>query len=158
MKEKLDMIKEKYDYIIIDCPPSLGLITLNSFTAADSVLIPVQCEYYALEGLGQLLNTVQLVQKHLNKSFEIEGALLTMYDVRTNLSNQVVKEVTKYFGDKVYKTVIPRNIKLSEAPSYGMPISVYDARSKGAKSYDKFVKEFLKDNESDNTNKGRHAV
>ena len=157
MKEKLDMIKEKYDYIIIDCPPSLGLITLNSFTAADSVLIPVQCEYYALEGLGQLFNTVQLVQKHLNKGFEIEGALLTMYDVRTNLSNQVVKEVTKYFGDKVYKTVIPRNIKLSEAPSYGMPISVYDARSKGAKSYDKFVKEFLKNNEDEN-NKGKHAV
>ncbi len=158
MKEKLDMIKEKYDYIIIDCPPSLGLITLNSFTAADSVLIPVQCEYYALEGLGQLLNTVQLVQKHLNKEFEVEGALLTMYDIRTNLSNQVVKEVTKYFGDKVYKTVIPRNIKLSEAPSYGMPISVYDARSKGAKSYDKFVREFLKCNESDNSSKGRHAV
>ena len=157
MKEKLDMIKEKYDYVIIDCPPSLGLITLNSFTAADSVLIPVQCEYYALEGLGQLLNTVQLVQKHLNKEFEIEGALLTMYDIRTNLSNQVVKEVTKYFGDKVYKTVIPRNIKLSEAPSYGMPISVYDARSKGAKSYDKFVKEFLKNNEDEN-NKGKHAV
>ena len=157
MKEKLDMIKEKYDYIIIDCPPSLGLITLNSFTAANSVLIPVQCEYYALEGLGQLFNTVQLVQKHLNKEFEIEGALLTMYDVRTNLSNQVVKEVTKYFGDKVYKTVIPRNIKLSEAPSYGMPISVYDARSKGAKSYDKFVKEFLKSNEDEN-NKGKHAV
>ena len=157
MKEKLDMIRDKYDYIIIDCPPSLGLITLNSFTAADSVLIPVQCEYYALEGLGQLFNTVQLVQKHLNKEFQIEGALLTMYDVRTNLSNQVVKEVTKYFGDKVYKTVIPRNIKLSEAPSYGMPISVYDARSKGAKSYDKFVKEFLKSNEEDN-NKGKHAV
>ncbi len=157
MKEKLDMIKEKYDYIIIDCPPSLGLITLNSFTAADSVLIPVQCEYYALEGLGQLFNTVQLVQKHLNKEFKIEGALLTMYDIRTNLSNQVVKEVTKYFGDKVYKTVIPRNIKLSEAPSYGMPISVYDARSKGAKSYDKFVKEFLKSNEEEN-NKGKHAV
>lgn len=157
LKEKLDMIKEKYDYIIIDCPPSLGLITLNSFTAADSVLIPVQCEYYALEGLGQLFNTVQLVQKHLNKEFRIEGALLTMYDIRTNLSNQVVKEVTKYFGDKVYKTVIPRNIKLSEAPSYGMPISVYDARSKGAKSYDKFVKEFLKSNEEEN-NKGKHAI
>ena len=158
MKEKLDQIKDKYDFIVIDCPPSLGLITLNSFTAANSVLIPVQCEYYALEGLGQLFNTVQLVQKHLNKEFEIEGALLTMYDMRTNLSNQVVKEVTKYFGDKVYKTVIPRNIKLSEAPSYGMPISVYDARSKGAKSYDKFVKEFLKDNEIEGSNKGRHAV
>ncbi len=144
MKEKLDMVKENYDYIIIDCPPSLGLITLNSFTAADSVLIPVQCEYYALEGLGQLLNTVKLVQKHLNKNLEIEGALLTMYDARTNLSNQVVKEVSRYFENKVYKTVIPRNVKLSEAPSYGMPISVYDPRSKGAKSYDKFVKELLK--------------
>lgn len=158
LKEKLDSIKQDYDYIIIDCPPSLGLITLNAFTASNSVLIPVQCEYYALEGLGQLLNTVNLVKKHLNKEFEIEGALLTMYDMRTNLSNQVVKEVTKYFGDKVYKTVIPRNIKLSEAPSYGMPISVYDARSKGAKSYDKFVKEFLKDNEIEGSNKGRHAV
>ena len=155
MKEKLDQIKEDYDYIIIDCPPSLGLITLNSFTASNSVLIPVQCEYYALEGLGQLLNTVNLVKKHLNKELEIEGALLTMYDIRTNLSNQVVKEVNKYFENKVYKTVIPRNVKLSEAPSYGMPISVYDPRSKGAKSYDKFVKEFLKNN--DNT-KGKHAV
>ena len=155
MKEKLDTIKEDYDYIIIDYPPSLGLITLNSFTAADSVLIPVQCEYYALEGLGQLLNTVQLVQKHLNKNLKIEGALLTMYDIRTNLSNQVVKEVNKYFEDKVYKTVIPRNVKLSEAPSYGMPISIYDPRSKGAKSYDKFVKEFLKNNEA---TKGKHAV
>ena len=129
---------------------------MNSFTAADSVLIPVQCEYYALEGLGQLLNTVQLVQKHLNKNLEIEGALLTMYDIRTNLSNQVVKEVNKYFENKVYKTVIPRNVKLSEAPSYGMPICIYDPRSKGAKSYDKFVKEFLKNNE--NANKGKHAI
>ena len=156
MKEKLDQIKEDYDYIIIDCPPSLGLITLNSFTASNSVLIPVQCEYYALEGLGQLLNTINLVKKHLNKNLEIEGALLTMYDVRTNLSNQVVKEVKNYFNDKVYKNVIPRNVKLSEAPSYGMPISVYDPRSKGAKSYEKFVKEFLKKNESDS--KGKHAL
>ena len=156
MKEKLDQIKEDYDYIIIDCPPSLGLITLNSFTASNSVLIPVQCEYYALEGLGQLLNTVNLVKKHLNKELEIEGALLTMYDIRTNLSNQVVKEVNKYFENKVYKTVIPRNVKLSEAPSYGMPISVYDPRSKGAKSYDKFVKEFIKNNESEA--KGKHAA
>jgi len=156
MKEKLDQIKENYDYIIIDCPPSLGLITLNSFTASNSVLIPVQCEYYALEGLGQLLNTVNLVKKHLNKELEIEGALLTMYDIRTNLSNQVVKEVNKYFENKVYKTVIPRNVKLSEAPSYGMPISVYDPRSKGAKSYDKFVKEFIKNNETEA--KGKHAV
>ena len=130
LKEKLDKIKADYDFIIIDCPPSLGLITLNAFTASDSVLIPVQCEYYALEGLGQLLNTINLVKKHLNKNIEIEGALLTMYDIRTNLSNQVVKEVKKYFNDKVYKNVIPRNVKLSEAPSYGMPISIYDPRSK----------------------------
>lgn len=144
LKEKLEEIKKEQDYIIIDCPPSLGLITLNAFTAADSVLIPIQCEYYALEGLGQLINTINLVKKHLNKQLEVEGALLTMYDARTNLSNQVVTEVEKYFGDKVYKTVIPRNVKLSEAPSYGMPITEYDARSKGAKSYDKFVREFLK--------------
>ena len=147
LKEKLDEIKEKFDFILIDCPPSLGLITLNAFTASDSILIPVRCEYYALEGLGQLLNTVNLVKKHLNKSLEIEGALLTMYDARTNLSNQVVKEVKKYFEDKVYKTVIPRNVRLSEAPSYGMPITLFDARSKGAKSYEKFAKEFLKNNE-----------
>ncbi len=148
LKEQLDMVKDKYDYIVIDCPPSLGLITLNSFTAADSVLIPVQCEYYALEGLGQLLNTINLVKKHLNKSLEIEGALLTMYDIRTNLSNQVVKEVKRYFGDKVYKTVIPRNVRLSEAPSFGMPITIYDPRSKGARSYEKLAKEFLKQEEA----------
>ena len=146
LKVKLDVIKEQFDYILIDCPPSLGLITLNAFTASDSVLIPVQCEYFALEGLGQLLNTVNLVKKHLNKNLEIEGALLTMYDARTNLSNQVVKEVKKYFENKVYKTVIPRNVRLSEAPSYGMPISIYDPKSKGAKAYDKFTKELLKNN------------
>lgn len=149
LKEKLDEIKDKFDYILIDCPPSLGLVTLNSFTASDSVLIPVQCEYYALEGLGQLLNTINLVKKHLNKEIQVEGALLTMYDMRTNLSNQVVKEVKKYFDDKVYKTVIPRNVRLSEAPSYGMPITEYDPRSKGAKSYVKFAKEFLKINEEE---------
>lgn len=146
LKVKLDVAKEEYDFIIIDCPPSLGLVTLNAFTASDSVLIPVQCEYFALEGLGQLLNTVNLVKKHLNKNLEIEGALLTMYDARTNLSNQVVKEVKKYFEDKVYKTVIPRNVRLSEAPSYGMPISIYDPKSKGAKAYEKFTKELLKIN------------
>ena len=146
LKTKLDAIKDKYDYILIDCPPSLGLITLNAFTASDSVLIPVQCEYFALEGLGQLLNTVNLVKKHLNKNLDIEGALLTMYDARTNLSNQVVKEVKKYFEDKVYKTVIPRNVRLSEAPSYGMPISIYDPKSKGAKAYEKFTRELLKNN------------
>lgn len=150
LKEKLEEIKEEFDYILIDCPPSLGLITLNAFTASDSVLIPVQCEYFALEGLGQLLNTVNLVKKHLNKELKIEGALLTMYDMRTNLSNQVVKEVKKYFEGKVYKTVIPRNVRLSEAPSYGMPITEYDPRSKGAKSYIKFAREFLKRNEEEN--------
>ena len=149
LKEKLDIIKERFDYILIDCPPSLGLITLNAFTASDSVLIPVQCEYYALEGLGQLLNTINLVKKHLNKEIQIEGALLTMYDMRTNLSNQVVKEVKKYFNNKVYKTVIPRNVRLSEAPSYGMPITEYDPRSKGARSYEKFAKEFLKINDEE---------
>ena len=146
LKTKLDIIKNDYDYILIDCPPSLGLITLNAFTASDTVLIPVQCEYFALEGLGQLLNTVNLVKKHLNKNLEIEGALLTMYDARTNLSNQVVKEVKKYFENKVYKTVIPRNVRLSEAPSYGMPITIYDPRSKRAKAYEKFAKELLKNN------------
>lgn len=156
LKTKLDKIKDQYDYILIDCPPSLGLVTLNAFTASDSVLIPVQCEYFALEGLGQLLNTVNLVKKHLNKNLEIEGALLTMYDARTNLSNQVVKEVKKYFEDKVYKTVIPRNVRLSEAPSYGMPITEYDPRSKGAKSYMKFAKEFLKLNEEEK--KAKHMM
>ena len=149
LKERIDEIKNEFDYIIIDCPPSLGLITLNAFTASDSVLIPVQCEYYALEGLGQLINTINLVRRHLNKDVEIEGALLTMYDARTNLSNQVVKEVKRYFEDRVYKTVIPRNVKLSEAPSYGMPITVYDPKSKGAKCYEKLAKEFLKKNEEE---------
>lgn len=147
LKEKIDAIKNNYDYIIIDCPPSLGLITLNSFAAADTVLIPIQCEYYALEGLGQLINTINLVKKHLNTKLDIEGAVLTMYDARTNLSNQVVKEVKNYFGDKVYKTVIPRNVKLSEAPSYGMPITIYDPRSKGARCYEKLTKELIKNNE-----------
>lgn len=146
LKNKIDEIRDKYDFIIIDCPPSLGLTTLNAFTASDSVLIPVQCEYYALEGLGQLMNTINLVKKHTNKSLQIEGALLTMYDARTNLSNQVAKEVKKYFDNKVYKSIIPRNVKVSEAPSYGMPITIYDPHSKGAKSYEKFAKEFLKQN------------
>lgn len=156
LKEKLDEVKDDFDYILIDCPPSLGLITLNAFTASNSVLIPVQCEYFALEGLGQLINTINLVKKHLNKEIQIEGALLTMYDIRTNLSNQVVKEVKKYFDNKVYKTVIPRNVRLSEAPSYGMPITEYDPRSKGAKSYTKFAKEFLKINEEEK--KAKHMM
>ena len=147
LKEKIDVIKDQFDFILIDCPPSLGLITLNAFTASDSVLIPVQCEYYALEGLGQLLNTVELVRKHLNKNLYVEGAILTMYDIRTNLANQVVREVKRFFQNKVYKTVIPRNVKVSEAPSYGMPITIYDPKSKGARSYEKFAKEFLKWNE-----------
>ena len=147
LKEKIEEIKYDYDYMIIDCPPSLGLVTLNAFTASDSVLIPIQCEYYALEGLEQLINTINLVKRHLNRNIEIEGALLTMYDIRTNLSNQVVKEVKKYFNNKVYKTVIPRNVRLSEAPSYGMPITIYDPKSKGAKCYEKLAREFLNKNE-----------
>ena len=149
LKSKLENIREQYDYILIDCPPSLGLVTLNAFTASDSVLMPIQCEYYALEGLGQLLNTIELVRDHMNKDLKVEGALLTMYDARTNLSNQVVNEVKKYFGDRVYKNVIPRNVRLSEAPSYGMPISLYDPRSKGAKAYEKFAKEFIKMNDEE---------
>lgn len=154
LQEKIDGISDNYDFVIIDCPPSLGLITLNAFTASDTVLIPLQCEYYALEGLGKLMDTVNLVKKHLNKSLDIEGTLFTMYDVRTNLSNQVVKEVKDYFGDKVYKTIIPRNVKLSEAPSFGMPITEYDAKSKGAKAYEKFTKELLQANEV--ASKGKH--
>ncbi len=149
LKEKIDPIRDEIDFIIIDCPPSLGLITLNALTAADSVLIPVQCEYYALEGLGQLINTINLVKKHLNKNLEIEGAVLTMYDMRTNLSNQVVREVKRYFDDKVYKTVIPRNVKLSEAPSYGMPISLYDPKSKGARCYEKLAREVIANNKKE---------
>ena len=147
LKDAIDEIKDAYDYIIMDCPPSLGLITLNAFTASDSVLVPIQCEYYALEGLGQLVNTIKLVQKHLNKELEIEGVVLTMFDARTNLSSDVAKEVEKYFGNKVFQTVIPRNIRLSEAPSHGLPITLYDPESKGALTYKKLAKELLKLNE-----------
>ncbi|MGI6359176.1 MAG: ParA family protein [Bacillota bacterium] len=143
LKKALESLSPFYDYILIDCPPSLGLLTLNALTAADGVLVPVQCEYYALEGLGQLLNTVQLVQRHLNPELQIFGALLTMFDARTNLSSQVVDEVQRFFGDQVFKTVIPRNVRLSEAPSYGMPIVLYDARSKGAEVYKELAKEVL---------------
>ena len=144
MKEKIEAIQDKFHYIIIDCPPSLGLLTINSLTAANSIMIPIQCEYYALEGVGQLMNTVNLIRKQLNKDLYIEGVVLTMNDARTNLSNQVVSEVRKYFKDNVYKTIIPRNIKLSEAPSYGMPITAYAPRSKGARCYEKLANELLR--------------
>lgn len=144
LKAKLDLIKDKFDYILIDCPPSLGLLTINALTAADSIIIPIQCEYYALEGVGQLMNTVNLIKQQLNKELYIEGVVLTMNDARTNLSNQVISEVKKYFKDNVYKTVIPRNVKLSEAPSYGMPITAYAPRSKGARCYEKLANELLK--------------
>lgn len=144
LKEKLEKIEDKFHYIIIDCPPSLGLLTVNAFTASNSLLIPIQCEYYALEGVGQLMNTVNIVKKQLNKDLYIEGVVLTMHDARTNLSTQVIKEVKSFFKDNVYKTIIPRNIKLSEAPSYGMPISVYAPLSKGAKYYEKLANEILR--------------
>jgi chromosome partitioning protein len=147
LKWALQPIRDQFDYIFVDCPPSLGIITLNALTAADSVLIPIQCEFYALEGLGQLLNTIRIVQKHLNKSLEIEGVLLTMFDARTNLSVQVMEEVKKYFQKKVYRTVIPRNVRLSEAPSDGQPIISYDARSRGAECYNELAKEVVMQNE-----------
>ena len=146
LKEKLDEIKDDYSYIIIDCPPSLGLITLNAFTASDSVLIPVQCEYYALEGLSQLITTIKTIKKKLNPQIEIEGVLGTMYDGRTNLSIQVLDEVKKYFPDKVYKTIIPRNVRLSESPSFGEPIINYDRTSKGADAYMALAKEVIRNN------------
>jgi len=135
LKTAISDIRDEFDFILIDCPPSLGLLTLNSLTAADKILVPIQCEYYALEGLSQLMNTVQLVKKHLNPYIDVEGVVLTMFDARTNLSLQVVEEVKKYFKNKVYSTIIPRNVKLSEAPSFGMPIIQYDPKSKGAECY-----------------------
>ena len=143
LKQKLDLIRDRYEYLIIDCPPSLGLLTLNALTAADSVLIPIQCEYYALEGLGQLLNTIRLVQKHLNTSLEIEGVLLTMYDGRLNLSKQVEEEVKGYFKDKIFNSIIHRNVRLGEAPSFGKPVLLYDANSTGAKNYIDLVEEII---------------
>ncbi len=143
LKKALDTLKDEYDYIIIDCPPSLGLLTLNALTASDSVLIPVQCEYYALEGLSQLLNTIRIAQKHLNDDLKIEGVLLTMLDARTNLGLQVIEEVKKYFQNKVFETIIPRNVRLSEAPSHGKPILLYDAKSKGAEVYLELAKEVI---------------
>lgn len=143
MKHAIQEVKANYDYIIIDCPPSLGLLTINALTASDAIIIPVQCEYYALEGLSQLLSTIRLVQKHLNENLVIDGVLLTMFDARTNLGIQVIDEVKKYFQDKVYKTIIPRNVRLSEAPSHGEPIILYDARSRGAEVYLELAKEVV---------------
>lgn len=146
MRNALEPIRNDFDFIFIDCPPSLGLITLNALNAADSVLIPVQCEYYALEGLGQLLNTINMVKKQMNEPLEIEGVLLTMFDSRLRLSNQIVEEVKKYFGEKVFKTVVARNVRLSEAPSFGKPVILYDAVSSGSRNYMELAQEFLANN------------
>jgi len=145
LKRKLGNISQFYDYIFIDCPPSLGLLTINALTSSDTVLIPIQCEYYALEGLSQLLNTIRLVQKNLNKSLAIEGVLLTMYDNRLNLSTQVAEEVKNYFKEKVYNTVINRNVRLGEAPSFGKPIIMYDAVCVGSQNYMSLAEEILAD-------------
>ncbi len=144
----LRKISDRYDYICIDCPPSLGLITVNALTACDSVLIPIQCEYFALEGLSQLMYTIKLVKKHLNENIDVEGVVLTMKDNRSNLGQSVAQDISKYFGKKVYKTMIPRNVRLAEAPSFGEPICVYDPRCTGALAYKALTDEFLKNNES----------
>ena len=149
LKDALDRIKDKYDYIFLDCPPSLGLITLNAFAASDSVLVPIQCEYYALEGLSQLMATVKQVKRLYNKNIDIEGVLLTMYDGRLNLTIQVVNEVKKYFPQKVFATSIPRNVRLSEAPSFGQPVIYFDSSSRGSKAYMKLAEEFLENNSAD---------
>ncbi|MBO4941329.1 MAG: ParA family protein [Clostridia bacterium] len=146
LKNAISEIKEDFDFIFIDCPPSLGLITLNSFTAADSILVPIQCEYYALEGLGQLTNTIKMIKKKLNPELSLEGVLLTMFDARTNLSIQVVDEVKKFFKGKVYASIIPRNVRLSEAPSFGQPIIQYDRHSKGAACYMDLADEVIENN------------
>jgi chromosome partitioning protein len=143
LRRALEGVREQYDYVLVDCPPSLGLLTLNTLTAADSVLIPIQCEFYALEGLSQLLNTIRLVQKGLNPRLDIEGVLLTMYDRRLNLSRQVASEAREYFGSKVYRTAIPRNVRLAEAPSFGQPIVLYDVASHGAQAYLTLAREVL---------------
>ena len=144
LRTALDKVRDRYDFVLIDCPPSLGLLTLNTLSAADSVLIPIQCEFYALEGLSQLLNTIRLVQRALNKNLKIEGVLLTMYDQRLNLSNQVASDAREYFGSKVFRTAIPRNVRLAEAPSFGEPIIHYDVLSRGAQSYLALAKEILR--------------
>lgn len=147
LKRAIDILKPKYDYIFIDCPPSLGILTINSLTAVDSVLIPIQCEFYALEGVSQLMSTIEIVRKNMNPDLKIEGVILSMFDGRTNLSIQVVEEVKKYFKEKVYTTVIPRNVRLAEAPSYGMPVIQYDPKSTGAMAYMEFADEFLSNEE-----------
>ncbi len=146
LKACLESIKSDFDFIFIDCPPALGLLTLNALAAADSIIMPIQCEFYALEGLSQLMNTIELVQQNLNPNLQIEGVVLTMYDSRTKLSQEVAQEVEKHFGEVVYEAIIPRNVRLSEAPSYGLPILKYDSFSKGSRSYIKLAKEFLKKN------------
>lgn len=146
LRKAMDGLREKYKFIIIDCPPSLGLLTVNSLTAADSVLIPIQCEYYAMEGLSQLLNTIRLIQKQLNTKLEVEGVLITMFDNRLNLSRQVAEEVRAYFGDKVYNVSIQRNVRLSESPSYGKPVILYDASSVGSQNYMALVSEVIQRN------------
>lgn len=146
LKLALDSVRHKYDYIFIDCPPSLGLLTLNSLCAADTVLVPIQCEYYALEGLSQLTNTIKQVKRLYNSPLDIEGVLMTMYDGRLNLTIQVAEEVKRFFGSKVYKNVVPRNVRISEAPSFGQPVTEYDRHSKGATSYMEVAEEFLNNN------------
>lgn len=148
LKKALHPLLKQYDYIVIDCPPSLGLLTINALTASMSVLIPVQCEYYALEGLGQLLNTIKIVRQHLNRSLDIEGVLLTMYDQRTRLSNQVAEEVKKYFGNKVFKSIITRNVRLAESPSFGKPVLLYDSASTGSQNYLSLAQEVIERNSS----------
>ena len=143
LANKIKEIEDDYDFIFIDCPPSLGVLTINALTSVESVLIPIQCEFYALEGVGQLINTIKLVKKSLNKDLEIEGVVMTMYDYRTNLSNEVFEEVKNFFGEKVFRTAISRNIRLAEAPSFGLPIMLYDEKCKGAESYKSLTKEFL---------------
>ena len=150
LSEALKSIAKYYDYITIDCPPSLGLLTINSLTASNSVIIPIQCEYFALEGLSQLMNTIKLVIKHLNKKLEIEGVSLTMYDGRALVSRQIAEEIRKFFGKKVFKTVVPRNIRVSEAPSHGVPVMLHDPKCAGARAYDELTKEFLLKGESEN--------
>ncbi|MBE6052698.1 MAG: ParA family protein [Clostridium sartagoforme] len=143
LANKIKEIEDEYDYIFIDCPPSLGVLTINALTSVESVLIPIQCEFYALEGVGQLINTIKLVKKSLNEELEIEGVVMTMYDYRTNLSNEVFEEVKNFFNEKVYNTTISRNIRLAEAPSFGLPIMLYDEKCKGAEAYKMLTKEFL---------------